>query len=420
VHFVYEEKIVTPEALAYLASEEGMALLAYAATLPSDRLTRLQNLRKRTAPETAASVVSLLELRYRARAKFSDADLMFFTAEGLEQASSEAVARWRAAQFPANIALLDACCGIGSDARAFVKSRRVVAIDASPTTVFCAALNLKEAECRIACADVTRLDLKHFASNGINAAFFDPSRRMTNAFGNRVRAASAEDYSPPLSFFSLLAKHFAYTAAKVSPAIADETLQSLGVGVEFVSHRGECKEAILWSEAFGRVPRPMFVPEPRYTATVLQSDGTSQTLTASGVPLLPVSAPQQFLIEPDPAVIRAHLTAELAELMDAAPLESGIAYLTAETFQPTVFADTYRIQATCAMDKKAIQRELRTLNGRLTAIKKRGVEAEPEVWRIQIKDVGETPYILILTRSQGKRIALFCTPVPENKEAMNR
>ena len=389
-----------------------MKLLVYAATLPSDRLSRIQTLRKRTTPEVAVSVVSLLELRHRARAKFSDAVSLFFTPEGLEQASSETIARWRATQFPANIALLDACCGIGSDARAFADNRRVVAIDADPTTAFCASLNLKRADdCHIACADVTLLDLPSIARNGVKSAFFDPSRRVTDAFGKRVRASSADDYSPPLSFFSHLAQHFAYTAAKVSPAIADEALISLGVGVEFVSHRGECKEAILWSEAFGRVPRPVSAPEPRYTASVLQNDGTAHALNATGVSLPAISAPQQFLIEPDPAVIRAHLVAELAEQLQAAPLESGIAYLTSGTCQPSVFADIYKIEAICPLDKKAIQRELRTLDGRLTAVKKRGVEAEPEVWRKQIKDVGQTPYILVLTRSQGKGIALFCQPV---------
>lgn len=398
------------ESLPYLASEEGVALLALAATLPPDRLTRLQTLRKQTTPEIAVSVVSLLELRHRARAKFSDADSLFFTAEGLEQASSEAIANWRAAQFPTEVSLLDACCGIGSDARAFAEGRRVVAIDADPTTALCAALNLKGTQSRVACADVTCLDLPHLAFNGINAAFFDPSRRMTDAYGKRVRAASAEDYSPPLSFFSLLVEHFSYTAAKVSPAIADETLRALSVSVEFVSYRGECKEAILWSGAFGRVPRPLFVPEPRYTATVLQRDGEAHTLNATEVALPSVSNPQQFLIEPDPAVIRAHLVAELAEQLESAPLESGIAYLTADTFHPSIFADTYKIEATCTLDKKTIQRELRILNGRLTAIKKRGVEAEPETWRKQIKDVGETPYVLVLTRSLGKGIALFCTP----------
>ncbi len=402
---------MTPDSLAILATAEGTELLDYAATLPHDRLTRLQTLRKRTTPEIAASVVSLLELRHRARAKFSDAASLFFTQEGYEQASSAAIAQWRAAQFPAETALLDACCGIGSDARAFAEHRRVLALDSDSTTAVCAALNVRAMpNARVACADVTRIDLPHLARNGIRAAFFDPSRRVTDAYGKRVRAANSDDYSPSLAYFARLREHFPYTAAKVSPAISDETLQSLGVGVEFVSSRGECKEAVLWSEVFGRVQRPLFAPEPRYTATVLANDGTVHTLNANGVPLPAASLPLAFLMEPDPAVIRAHLIAELAEQLSAAPLDSAIAYLTANTATPTPLADTYIIHQTCVMDKKEIQRTLRRLNGKLTAIKKRGVEADPEVWRKQIKDVGDTSFILVLTRAQGKGIALFCMP----------
>ena len=401
---------MTPESLSFLATEAGTELLAYAATLPNDRLTRLQTLRKRTTPEIAVAVVSLLEMRHRARAKFPDADKLFFTQEGYEQASSAAVADWRAAQFPAELPLLDACCGIGSDARALADHRRVLAVDADPTTALCASLNLREKpNALVVCADVMSLDLPYLARNGVQSAFFDPSRRVTNAFGKRVRAASSDDYSPPLSYFTHLVEHFPYTAAKVSPAISDETLESLGVGVEFVSSRGECKEAVLWSQAFGRIPVPFFAPEPRYTATVLMADGTAQTLTGNGVLLSSESLPRAFLIEPDPAVIRAHLVPELAEQINAAPLDSAIAYLTSNAAISSPFADTYSIHETCAMDKKEIQRTLRRLNGRLTAIKKRGVEADPEAWRKQIKDAGGNPFILVLARSQGKGIALFCS-----------
>ncbi len=402
---------MTPESLAFLATEDGVELLHYAATLDKDRLTRLQALRKRTTPEIAASAVSLLELRQRARTKFLDAETLFFTQEGYEQASSAAVAEWRAAQFPAVMNLLDACCGVGSDASAFADSRRVLAIDADPTTATCAALNLSGKEnARVVCADVTLLDLPHLARNGIRAAFFDPSRRVTDTFGKRVRAASSDDYSPPLSYFAHLAENFPAAAAKVSPVLSDETLKSLDVSVEFVSHRGECKEAVLWSAAFGRVPLPIFAPEPRYSATLLANEGTTHTLTANGVPLSPASLPLAFLIEPDPAIIRAHLVPELAEMLAAAPLDPTVAYLTAERASLTPFGDIYAIHETCTMDKKEIQRVLRRLGGKLTAIKKRGVEADPEVWRKQIKDAGDSPFVLVLARSQGKGIALFCTP----------
>src|SRR5689334_1647968 len=86
--------------LAWLATDAGCDLLAEAALLPSDRLTRLSRLRKRISVAKASAAVELLELRRRAHAKFADAASLFFTAEGLEQSTGEAIARYRASRFP--------------------------------------------------------------------------------------------------------------------------------------------------------------------------------------------------------------------------------------------------------------------------------------------------------------------------------
>src|SRR5260370_41392340 len=103
-------------ALARLATEEGRELLEEAALLPPDRLTRLTRLRRHTTVETAAAAVELLELRQRGRSKFTQADSMFFTTEGLEQSTGETVARYRAAHYPMEGAILNVCCGSGGGA----------------------------------------------------------------------------------------------------------------------------------------------------------------------------------------------------------------------------------------------------------------------------------------------------------------
>ena len=109
------------EQLEFLISTAGEHALAKAKLLPADRLTRLTRLRRDYATPIAAGIVELLELRQRARAKFAHAARMFFTPEGLEQATGEAIAAYRASRFPVNIAVVDACCGIGSDALALGK-----------------------------------------------------------------------------------------------------------------------------------------------------------------------------------------------------------------------------------------------------------------------------------------------------------
>src|SRR5439155_3197895 len=77
--------------IAFLQTASGAELLAEAAAVTGELLARLTRLRLRHAADLASAAVELLELRARAAAKFSRADRMFFTAEGLEQSSGEIV-----------------------------------------------------------------------------------------------------------------------------------------------------------------------------------------------------------------------------------------------------------------------------------------------------------------------------------------
>src|SRR5690348_9554207 len=82
------------------------------------------------SPEVAAAAVTQAQLRRRARAKFGDlADRMWFTADGVEQATRAEVAAHRAARFAALTSALDRpprvadlCCGIGADLHALVSA----------------------------------------------------------------------------------------------------------------------------------------------------------------------------------------------------------------------------------------------------------------------------------------------------------
>src|SRR5205814_5201845 len=168
-----------------------------------------------------------------------------------------------------------------------------LSIDHSPTHAACAQANLiaigeessivhrLSSTSTIAVADVTRLRLR------ADAAFFDPSRR---AAGRRVRRTS--EYEPPLAFVHDILKSVPNLAVKVSPAIDDAEIAGLGGRMEFVSDRGECKEAVLWFGGIG--------PDSPRSAAVLPA-GVS--LQAMDVPPPSLSGPAEWLLEPDPAVV---------------------------------------------------------------------------------------------------------------------
>jgi hypothetical protein len=406
--------------LAWLMTEEGAALLAAAGRLPADPLTRLTHLRRRTTPECAAAVVELLELRHRARNRFPQADSLFFTAEGLEQATAAPIAHYRAARFAEGVPVLDACCGIGGDAGALAYRAPVVAVDMNPEAALCARANAPlfggSSPVHALCADITTLDLGRLAARGIGAALFDPSRRADRADGSRRRVRDASDYTPPLEFLTTLQTHFPALCVKVSPGLDDDTLQRFDTRVEFLSDRGECKEAALWfgplTEGLPAASRPtgFSAGDHNYIATVLRSGAPSATLAPFACDIPSLTAPRAWLLEPDPAVIRAHLVPQVAALTNAAQITPGIAYLTADAPAPTPFATAYRILDWLPYQEKAVRARLRQIGRRIEVVKKRDVPLEPEQVRKALLDKDRTlpPCVLVLTRCHDKIIAMLC------------
>ena len=411
---------MSPLIPAWLMTDEGAALLAAAGLLPADPLTRLTFLRRHTSSERAAAVVKLLELRHRARSRFPQAETLFFTQEGLEQATAAPIAHYRASRFAEGVVVLDACCGIGGDAGALAYRAPVLAVDMDPATALCAHANAPlfggSHPVHTLCADVTTLDLGRLAERGVGAALFDPSRRADRTDGTRRRVRDASDYAPPLDFLTALRTHFPALCVKVSPALDDDTLQRFGSRVEFLSDRGECKEAALW---FGSPTESLpavevgtgnYGGDHNYLATVLRAHAPPATLVPFACASPPLSAPRSWLIEPDPAVIRAHLTPQVAALTNSAQITPGIAYLTADELNATPFADAYRILDWLPYQEKAVRARLRQLGRRVEVVKKRAIPLEPEQVRKTLldKDRSLLPCVLILTRYQEKIITLIC------------
>ena len=411
---------MSPLMLAWLMTDDAATLLTDAGRLPADPLTRLTHLRRRTTPERAAAVVALLELRQRARSRFPQAQSLFFTAEGLEQATAYPIAHYRASRFAEGVAVLDACCGIGGDAGALAHCAPVVAVDMNPTAALCARANATifggSYSLHTLCADVTTLDLARLSARGVGAALFDPSRRADRTDGSRRRVRDASDYAPPLEFLTVLHAHFPALCVKVSPALDDDTLQRFDTRVEFLSDRGECKEAALW---FGPPAESLpaagegtgsYSGDHKYLATVLRPDAAPATLVPFACDPPPLSVPRRWILEPDPAVIRAHLVPQVAALTNAAQITPGIAYLTSDDLLPTPFAIAYRVLDWLPYHEKTVRARLRQLGRRVEVVKKRDVPLEPEQVRKALldKDRALPPCVLILTRYNEKITAILC------------
>ena len=378
------------ERIVFLESQEGAGLLSEAASAPEDVLSRLNLLRARYSAGQAASAVQLLDLRRRAAHRFAHAGAMFFTRDGLEQATSEAVARWRAGRYPDGARVADLCCGVGSDTVALGERGPVFAFDRDMAACCCARANARVngvgGRVAVACADVTRLRLC------ADAALLDPTRRR----GDR-RVSDPGLYAPPLDFAHEVRAAIPDLCVKVSPGLPDSVLNAFGARIEFVSERGECKEAALWFGGIG--------PSAVRSASLLPS-GISVAAEDAEPP--PLSEPLDWLLEPDPAIVRAHLVAEVAQRAGARLLDPRIAYLTSGRDPGTPLTTAYRVIDWMPFGLRRLRERMRALDLRASVVKKRGVPMDPETIRHALPSQGCRDAVVVLTRLRDAPIALLC------------
>ncbi|WP_329365741.1 class I SAM-dependent methyltransferase [Streptomyces sp. NBC_00669] len=389
---------MNPEDFDALLTPEGQALLAELRELdPADELAAATRLRRTHDIALVSAALGQSRLRQRAAAKFAaeDAARMYFTPDGVEQATRASVAAHRAERFRALGVrrLADLCGGIGGDAVALARAGiEVLAVDRDPLTCAVARANADGLgladRIEVRCADVAEVD-----TAGYDAVFVDPARRS-----GRGRTFDPEAYSPPLSWALAAARTVPHAAVKVAPGIPHEAVPQ-DAEAEWVSDRGEVKEAALW---FGTAPGTV-------RATLLPGGAD---LAARGLPPDPPVRPVgRYLYEPDGAVIRAHLVALVADEVGGGLIDPTIAYVTGDAPHPTPYAAAYEIRDALPFGLKRLKALLREREvGRLT-VKKRGFAMEPEELRRRVRPRGPHEATVFLTRMAGAPAMLVGEPV---------
>ncbi len=384
-------------AFAALLTPEGRALLdEVRGTEPARELAVATRLRRAHPVELVSAALGQERLRQRAVAKFGaeDAGRMFFTPNGVEQSTRASVAAYRAGRFRelGVTSVADLCCGIGGDALALARAGiRVLAVDRDPLTAAVARANVEALGIgelvEVREADVTDVDTASY-----DAVFVDPARR-----GGRGRIFDPEAYSPPLSWAVEAARKAPLAALKIAPGVPHEAVPA-DAGAEWISDGGDVKEAVLW---FGTEPglvRATLLPGPR-------------VLVGRGLPDPQVRPVGRYLYEPDGAVIRAHLVAEVAEEVGGGLVDETIAYVTADELRATPYASAYEITDQLPFGVKKLKALLRERGVGVLTVKKRGSAVEPEELRKMVKPQGPNSATVFLTRVAGAPAMLVGRPV---------
>lgn len=401
-----DTEAINLDTVDFLLSAEGQAMAAEwsrADLSTANTLPLLQTLRRQVAPAQAGALLSLLRLRQRGAEKFPHAEHMYFTPEALEQATAWDVAWHRAAWFARHLPpgpVLDLGCGIGGDTLALAHHRPVIAYERDEVRLRLAQANLQawgladRVEFRH--ADWTQ-ELRAGRLPAAAGAFADPARRT-----NGRRIFSLHHMEPPLAILLALQEQVPALGAKVMPGVADEELPA-HCGVEFISHQGTCKEAVLWFGPLALAGRWASVHVHGCWHRVIASGETP--------PLGPLEA-GMYLHEPDPALIRAGAFAELCQQLEAHLFDPQIAYLVAPALKWSPLVQSFRILEVAPFHLKRLNRRLHELGMARVELKKRGAPFVPEAFRPRLKLPRQgRDGVVIFTRRGDERLMLIAERV---------
>ncbi|HEX3148236.1 MAG TPA: class I SAM-dependent methyltransferase [Gemmataceae bacterium] len=384
-----------------LLTSEGQAALAAATALAPTEATFLshhQRLSKQVPSDLVKAALETAILRRKAAGKFTQADRMYFTREALEQSSGELVSNHRARRFTQFKCVADLCCGIGGDLIGLAQAN-VIAADTDSLRLAMAAENMKAYE-RPGRVTFVESDVLTVPLNELDAAFCDPDRRADGRRHLRLR-----EYAPPVDALRERFPPGFPLATKVAPGVPWEDLRTIDAEAEFISVGGELKECCLWFGSLRTVSR---------RATVLPSGTTLAADRPANAE--PAGLPLAYLYDPDPAIIRSGLVADLGRLLDARPIDPEIAYLTSNTSVATPFARCFAILEAMPFHARQLGERLRSMNVGPVTIMKRGSAVDVDELRRTWKLTGDTVATVILTRVLGKPFALIASNEPMQRD----
>ncbi|MBB5777082.1 THUMP-like domain-containing protein [Nonomuraea jabiensis] len=293
---------------------------------------------------------------------------------------------------PHRLRVVDACCGIGGDFLALARAGcTVAAVDTDPLTVAVARANAEA----LGLGDrvtVSVGDAAEVRPEEYDVLFADPARRT-----GRGRTFDPMAYSPPWPVVLDLISRASRACVKVAPGIPYEFIPA-GAEAEWVSYKGEVKEAALWTGQEGAGRRATLLPG-------------GHTLTATGAEA-PVGPAGRYVYEPDGAAIRAHLVGEVSEIVNGRLLDPMIAYITGDDPIDTPWAARYEIEDILPFSGKKLRAALRERQVGNVTIKKRGSAVDIERLRADLRLNGEKSATIILTRILDKPSVIICDTSP--------
>jgi hypothetical protein len=379
----------TIEDYEWLVGPEANEWLAQVARSPATAAANLVvKLRRVLSPAQTSLILQQTEYRRRARHRFELAERMFFTDKGLQQATDDKIAAYKAREtanvYGSDASGADLCCGIGGDLMQFAKHNKVTGFDLDEATARLARANVALVAnngSTSRCANVLQVTLSAY-----DWWHCDPDRRTEGRRTSQVLLSS-----PSESEMDQLLRDNPNGSIKLAPAAQLSDAWASRAELEWIGHNRQCQQQ--WAR-YGRLARH----PGRATATTLDADGnvvhtlsgdrTEQASFASSI--------GAYLFEPTDAVIAARLTASLANRAGLEQVQPGIAYLTGDASVPVDGLTRFKVETLLPFDIKRLKAALRERRIGDLEIKKRGIDIDPAELRRKLRTRGDRQATLLV------------------------
>ncbi len=381
--------------LAYLSTPEGAATLLRVMKDGRDDLALSSTDWMRALPVWQRT--ALLEqrgLRVRGIRKQPRAAAMLFTPLGLQQMTTDEIARYKASRLPDGVrTIADLCCGPGGDSLPLPASITVFGVDRDAEALRAYRHNVTVhrpfAPSSVVLADVTRFEARAGVLDGI---FLDPARRAL-ADTHKDRDFDTEP-EPGWEALTALTRKFRNAVLKLGPGtrLPEELAEE---ECEYIGLRDECLELTVRTGDFGRRGWIRAVELP--VGEVVEA-----TLADREDSFGNVQEPGAWFYEPVKSVVRSHLFGIVAARHGLWQLDARTAYLAGSEPVDSPLLKRYRVVKILPVDERALRAELVSAEVGTLEIKKRGLDIVPEEWRKKLKPKGPNATTLVFTRLQGK------------------
>lgn len=374
-----------------LVEPGAAALLEAVADVDVRDTATMARLRRRWDRDELACAIELLDARRRAVGRFPHPERLVADGAGLQQATSQVVAVYKAARFrDAGCAeVVDLCCGIGGDAMALARVATVTAVDRDLVRAWMAGRN---AGVTVRVEDVTTMPPPE-------VFHLDPARRDEQGGGRRHRY---EDYQPGPAFIAAALARATAAAVKLGPGVDLDELPGDGAReIEIINERGTLVQAILWHGATARHPG-------QRTATRIGEDGSSVSFSDVADEAAMASADLAALVHTiDPAIERAGLTSSLAATLGVGGPHPRLGLLTSDEPLESPWVESFLVHEVMPWRPDRVRAWLAAHDAGIVEVKTRGGAVNPDVVQRDLRGRGSITFTVFVLRFDRRIRALI-------------